>query len=227
MDNTNNLSNSILQSSESSFSSLSDTSSSSASGWFDGLKNINATTWILIVLILAFLGFNIFVYLAKGTQTVTDIFAPLTNQLFGATGTVVGQTVDVSAEGAKAVVGGSANAIQGGLTAVQNATPNGAVAASSVKGQPINEQKVVQHSQPDNSALNRALNAAQTQQPQQQDYEAHEASSTIHTGGQSGWCYVGDDRGFRTCAEIGVNDTCMSGDIFPSQEICMNPNLRT
>jgi len=37
---------------------------------------------------------------------------------------------------------------------------------------------------------------------------------------------VGEDRGFRTCAEVGVNDECMSGDIFPSQELCINPNLR-
>jgi hypothetical protein len=37
---------------------------------------------------------------------------------------------------------------------------------------------------------------------------------------------VGEDRGIRTCAEVGVNDECMSGDIFPSQELCINPNLR-
>jgi len=231
MDNTKDLTQSILQSSETTLPSFnSETYSntdSTTSGWLDSLKNINATTWILIILILAFLGFNIFVYLAKGTQTVTDIFAPITKQLFGVTGTVIGQTVDVSAEGAKAVVGGTANAIQGGLTTVQNITPNGAVAPSSVKGQSMNEQNAIQHSQIENSTLNKALNTAQTSQPQQQDYQAHEASSSIHTGGKSGWCYIGDDRGFRTCSEIGVNDTCMSGDIFPSQEICMNPNLRT
>jgi hypothetical protein len=50
--------------------------------------------------------------------------------------------------------------------------------------------------------------------------------SSIQTKGKSGWCYIGDDRGFRACSEIGVNDICMSGDIFPSQAICMNPNLR-
>ena len=59
MDNTNNLSQSILQSSESTMPSLSSSSSSYSSssdtGFFDSLKNINATTWILIILILAFL----------------------------------------------------------------------------------------------------------------------------------------------------------------------------
>ena len=57
MDKTNSLSQSILQSSEPSAS----ISSSNEGGFFDNLKNINATTWILIIFILAFLGFNIFV----------------------------------------------------------------------------------------------------------------------------------------------------------------------
>jgi hypothetical protein len=224
MDSTNNLSQSILQSSESTMPSLSSNSSTSSdNGFFDSLKNINATTWLLIILILAFLGFNIFAYLAEGTQTVTNIFGPLINKLFGTTVAITGQAVDISAEGAKAVVGGTASVIESGLTAVQDVTPNGATAPSSVKGQPINQQQVDIMQQ---STLNRALNTAQSQQPQQQDYQANEASSSINSTGKAGWCYIGDDRGFRSCAQVGVNDTCMSGDIFPSQEICMNPNLR-
>lgn len=221
MDSTNNLSQSILQSSEASMPSTS--YSSGDSGFFDSLKNINATTWILIIVILAFLGFNIFVYLAKGTQTVADIFAPLTAKLFGTTVAVTGQAVDVSAEGAKAVVGGTAGVIQGGLTAVQDITPNASNAPSTVKGQPISQQQVDVLQQ---TTLNRALNTAQSQQSPDQDYQAYEASSSVHSAGKAGWCYIGDDRGFRSCAQVGVNDTCMSGDIFPSQEICMNPNLR-
>ena len=39
-------------------------------------------------------------------------------------------------------------------------------------------------------------------------------------------CYIGTDRGFRSCIEIGNADKCMSGDIFPTHEICINPSLR-
>jgi len=215
----NNISETVLQSSESAFPS-SNFSSSDDTGFFDSLKNINATTWIVIILILAFLGFNIFAYLAKGTQDITSFFAPLLGKIFGTTVAVTGQAVDVSAEGAKAVVGGTAGVVQSVLSAVQDVTPN--VAQSDVKGQPINQQQVDVYSQGDQSTLNRALNTAQSQQSPQQDYEAHDASSSM----KSGWCYIGEDRGFRSCAQVGVNDTCMSGDIFPSQEICMNPNLR-
>lgn len=212
-----NISQSILQSNDNSFPSSS-FSSSDNSGFFDSLKNINATTWFIIILILAFLGFNIFTYLAKGTQSIADIFAPLMEKIFGTTVAVTGQAVDVSAEGAKAVVGGTAGALQTGLSAVQDVTPN--VAPSAVKGQPVNQQQVDTTQQ---STLNRALNTAQSQQPVQQDYEAHDASSSL----KSGWCFIGEDRGFRSCAQVGANDSCMSGEIFPSHELCMNPNLRT
>ena len=43
---------------------------------------------------------------------------------------------------------------------------------------------------------------------------------------KAGYCYIGEDRGYRSCMKIGAGDSCMSGDIFPSQEICVNPNLR-
>ena len=43
---------------------------------------------------------------------------------------------------------------------------------------------------------------------------------------KSGFCYIGEDRGFRSCIKIGDGDICMSGDIFPTEAICINPNLR-
>ena len=225
MDNSNNLSSSILQSSEVSLpsSSVASTSiSDNDSGFFESLKSINMTTWLIIILILAFLGFNIFVYLAKGTQDIANFFAPLTEKLFGATVSATGQTVDVAAEGAKAVVSGTATTVNTGLSAVQDITPNNAT--SSIKSQPVQGQPTTR---PSDSGLNKALNNSQEQNV---DYQAHEASSSVSPlggSGQSGWCFIGEDRGFRSCALVNEDDKCMSGDIFPSQEICINPNLRT
>ncbi len=217
MDNTNKLSSAILESSEPAFPSMSTGSNgSSSSGWFDGLKDMNATTWAIIILILAFLGFNIFVYLAKGTQEISDFFGPIMQKLFGTTVGVASQTVDVAAEGIKAVVGGTATAVTTGLSAVQDITPNNA--KSSIKSEPVSQKQINQY---DNNTLNKALNSSKQQQSGgSQDYEPHEAES-------SGWCYIGEERGYRSCAQVGVDDICMSGNIFPSQELCMNPNLRS
>jgi len=224
----NNLTSSILQSSENSLpdifsaDSLS-ADSSSTGGFLETLQNISGTTWLLIVLILAFLGFNIFVYLAKGTQEVNSFFAPLLTKIAGLFGSITGQVVDVSAEGAKAVVNTSAGAVDTGLTAVQDITPN--KAKSSVPSEQISQQN--QNDIMSQNTLNKALNSSQNQQPNNNDYEADDATSNIQGGApKPGWCYIGEDRGFRTCAQVGVDDKCMSGDIFPNQEICVNPSLR-
>jgi hypothetical protein len=220
MDNSNSLSSAILQSNEPTFPSLSTGTSSSSSGSsggiFDSLKEINTTTWVVIIFILAFLGFNIFVYLAKGTQDISNFFGPIIQKIFGTTVGVASQTVDVAAEGTKAVVGGTANVVNASLSAVQDITPNNA--SSTIKSQPIQQPNPNQY---DNNTLNKAINTSKQSQQQggNQDYEPHEAES-------SGWCYIGEDRGYRSCAQVGVDDKCMSGDIFPSQELCMNPNLR-
>ena len=230
MDNSNNLSSSILQSSEPSIPSetiaptVSSGNSGDSSGFFDSFKSINLTTWLLIILILAFLGFNIFVYLAKGTQDITNLFGPFLQNIFGTAVSTTGQAVDVSAEGAKAVVSGTANAVNTGLTAVQNITPN---SVSNLQSTPIHST-LPQQNPINNTSLNKALNNAK-RQGESDDYQAHEASSSLNyegSTGKAGWCYIGEDRGFRTCAHVGASDQCMSGDIFPTKDICINPTLR-
>lgn len=225
MNNSNDLTSSILLSSENTMPDMLSTSSSTSTGegFFDSIKNVSATTWLLIVLILAFLGFNIFVYLAKGTQEISGFFAPLLNKIAELFANVSGQVVDVSAEGAKAVVNTTAGAVDTGLTAVQDVTPN--KAKSSVSSEPVSQQN--QHDIMANNTLNKALNTSENKQSNNNDYEADDATSNIQGGApKPGWCYIGEDRGFRTCAQVGVNDKCMSGDIFPNQEICINPSLR-
>jgi hypothetical protein len=222
MNNSNDLTSSILQSSESSMPDIM-SSSSDGAGMFESIKNISTTTWLLIILILAFLGFNIFVYLAKGTQEISDVVGPFVEKILGLFGVVTGQVVDVSAEGAKAVVGTTADAVNTGLTTIQEITPN--KANSSISTVPVSQQNPADIMA--QNTLNKALNSSQSKQTNNNDYEADEASSNIQSGTpKPGWCYVGEDRGFRTCAQVGVNDKCMSGDIFPSQELCINPNLR-
>jgi hypothetical protein len=214
-------------------------SDTSASSFFDWIKNITLTTWLLVILILGFLGFNIFVYLAKGSQSVNDFFAPLVKKITSLFVGVTGQIVDVSAEGAKAVVNTSADVTTTGLTGIQNITPSKNTTESSNNIQPKQSQtktngQDVKTAFPQGdvaqaNTLNKAINSstAQKQQVNGEDYQADESTSSIQNGAsKAGWCYIGEDRGFRSCAEVGVNDTCMSGDIFPTQQICVNPNLR-
>jgi hypothetical protein len=235
--------NSIKDSSSYLYNSSPDSLTSSDSSNFDNLgdsiKNTTPTTWLIIILILTFLGFNIFVYLAKGTQGISDFFAPIINKITSIFGGVTGQVVSVSAEGSKALVstaaqgtqsavGATADVVNAGLSGVQQAVQPSQQTQSSLASQPVNMQQVdIMQA----NTLNKALNSStsQKQQVNGEDYQADDSTSSIQmssTTGKAGWCYIGEERGFRTCAEVGVNDTCMSGDIFPSQQICVNPNLR-
>lgn len=44
--------------------------------------------------------------------------------------------------------------------------------------------------------------------------------------GKSGFCYIGEENGIRSCVRVSEHDVCTSGKIYPSQEICRNPSLR-
>lgn len=54
-----------------------------------------------------------------------------------------------------------------------------------------------------------------------------DGDNSIQLPKKSGYCYVGTDKGYRSCVYVGRGETCMSGDIFPTIDICINPNLRT
>ena len=43
---------------------------------------------------------------------------------------------------------------------------------------------------------------------------------------ENGFCYIGYENGQRECTNVFDGDICMSGEIFPKLEICINPHLR-
>jgi hypothetical protein len=47
-----------------------------------------------------------------------------------------------------------------------------------------------------------------------------------HQTGKGGYCYIGEDRGFRSCVKVEASDKCMSGQVFSRQDICVDSTLR-
>jgi hypothetical protein len=245
MDNKPNLnsnSNSIMQSinetinnlnsnngSNNGVSSLETVNSTSDNGGlFSYLSSISMTTWIIILIVLAFLGFNIFVYLAKGSQDITNFFTPIIEKILGAFGMATTQVIDTSATGAKGLVNTTADVIDTGLTSVQNALPEGKKASTTAGGTSL-QNSIPQADVMQNNTLNKALNNSNVKNNigQTEDYEADDTSSSIQKGqSKGGYCYIGEERGYRSCMQVDTGDMCMSGQIFPTQEICVNPSLR-
>jgi hypothetical protein len=223
--------------------------STNESSFMTYFANVTWQTWVIIILILALLGINIFAYLAKGTQETASIFEQIFEPIlkfFGySTLTTTKQTVETTATGTKAgvdiVAGATTNAIDtiqqtaqngvpvatsGTSTGLSSSIPQGQIATSSLPVQYNIQQQsgaIQREEQWQQDSLARALDSAKQSESQ---ISPDESRSSIQTTGKSGWCYIGEEQGIRTCAEIGVNDVCMSGDVFPNQSICMNPNLR-
>ena len=190
------------------------------------------STWIFIILILAFLGINVFIYLAKGTQTFTEFLAPYLNYIGITAFNTTKQAIDTSAKGlneAGNIVETELkrNTMEQQQTIIQldkkdNKTNNLGTTNydyNKENNDGDDDQCVI----PQKNNLMKALdNAAQTT-----DYMADDALSSIQHQSKTKWCYIGEEKGVRNCVRLSESQKCMSGDIFPSSDICINPNLRS
>ena len=73
------------------------------------------------------------------------------------------------------------------------------------------------------AAAQREKNIKKHLNPQKHPLPAESDSRTR----KAGFCYIGEDRGFRSCISVGEGDDCMSQDIYPTMDQCINPNLRS
>ena len=201
------------------------------------LLNITWQTWLILFLIISLLGINIFAYLAKGTEEsatiIKQLFGPILAFFGYGTLDTAKQTIGTTATGTKAGVdiiagaaSGAVNIIEENVIANAIANANGQMAKSSQQGAPVHEQiqTGTNTDKFEQGSLEKALSSAS--QSGSSGPEPDNSRSSIQSTGKAGWCFIGEDQGGRTCSQVGVNDTCMSGDVFPNQDICMNPNLR-
>ena len=188
-----------------------------------------ASKWFrygLLILILAILGFNLFNYLGSATDKVSSVVAPIVKPIASVVGDTVGeatkQTVNVAAKGASAAINKTADLATGGIDQLQGAlhsrNTNIPPVPAGTRDAPSANSSA--HDDSIKKAVAHAKNAPKGPEP---DQSSSETQSRKHEGG---FCYIGTDRGFRTCAEISEGEVCMSGDVFPTKDVCVNPALR-
>lgn len=193
----------------------SDISSGTSSGTSSSLKgylpDFSLTTIMLIIISLALLGFNIFSYLSDATETTGSFLKPIIDKVYTTFGYAVTDTakttINVSAKGAKLGVDVAA----GTLTSAIDTTQDIALDKDFDTSHPIDDdiqvkkniKKVVVKSDDSQSVFQKSNSSKKT-----------------------GWCFIGEDKGVRSCIDVAKGDTCISKNIFPSRDICMNPSLR-
>lgn len=210
--------------------------STTSNSFFSWVGSISWQTWIIIFIVLAFLGFNVLTFISKGAGDIGSGVNSLVDKIkqTGQLMNTIKNTIFVSATGARGIVDNTAEVSDDVLEKVQSVTKVGNIppanpsefqgqnATSSVPNTPVQTPVQTPEFTPSSQYSSALNNNTGTM-----NYEADDSLSNIQSAGsKSGWCYIGEDRGFRSCASVGPGEQCMSGDIFPTNEICVNPNLR-
>jgi hypothetical protein len=225
--------------------------------------------WIAIILILAFLGFNIFAYLAYGTDIFTSLMAPFTYTIAYFTGETAKTTLTHTSQGTQAIVTESSNFLQIFLKFMTDLFNNTLVLLTTTTTSTINylqsnmknlqsniekdkttnvkpEKQVIAPSvniketsdntdENDESTLLKEERKVEARVPNVSDNikkliiqkEKTEPEPVQSDTQQNGYCYIGKINNSRYCAKVSSKNSCMSGDIFPTMAVCINPNLKT
>jgi hypothetical protein len=201
---------------------------------------MNGWTILTIILILGLIGFNVFTYLIKGTDMFGNTIKSFADMFtFGATNTIVAsekgtevlnkeiqkntkevgkgvnRTIDNASTGSKKTVDVVANTTKSGVNLI---TGNGSANLYEQSIEHVNKLTTTNHRdlRYDYSLNDRA------RIPVEEDN-----GSLVQKRHEKGeFCYIGSDRGYRSCVQLNEDDICMSGDIFPTKDVCINPSLR-
>lgn len=165
---------------------------------------------LVVLLVLSFLGINVILIAGNTVQTITSIFGPIVGQilgLFGYTfGTVLNRSSDIVTDTAKAGL----DIANGTVQNVGNLI--GGAGAGAIGG-PIKQNL--------DAALNRSR--ISNNMPRADDY-GNPIQQPI-TSGKRGWCLVGEYQGRRGCIDVDEQDQCLSGQVYPTQKMCLNPTF--
>ena len=158
---------------------------------------------VLIVAIVGFLAYNLYLYFTEGTDVLGKYFG------IGITGAAKGteKVVDTVAEGTKDTI-----------TVAQKVTDKGLDTVAE-GGEAIKKRA--------ESPIEREADEEEKKEMENENINPESAfASNLKKSKKKGFCYLGTDRTFRSCVEIDEGDMCMSKKIFPTKDICINPNLR-
>ena len=53
-----------------------------------------------------------------------------------------------------------------------------------------------------------------------------DSASSVQGGAQGGFCLAGEWKGARSCVKVDNKTDCASGQLFETEETCVNPSLR-
>ena len=186
---------------------------------WDTISNFSWFTWVLIFFVLAILGFNILNYFSDAVELLDDVSKKIV-KLFRRFMTWIFSDNSNSNSNTVPIKNTNVNA---------NVNSNTSYTSNPGLNLEKEKQEIKNTFNEDTNQLKDTLNKTISKMKNETTVQSDDSYSSIQSSkisGKAGWCFIGEDRGIRSCMNIGPNDACMSGDIFPTNEICINPKLR-
>jgi hypothetical protein len=174
-----------------------------------------------VILILAYFNINLFTITGNIIQRISNIITPIFIRILQYFGVAVGSTAVITT-----------NVISSGISDITTTvdTTNKAISGtivSGIQGNGVNEtaypNKTLENT---NEQSFHIINTAPQIARQQQKDDDKQYANGVQYNTPVGHCFIGQQNSQRYCSEISEAHQCASGDVFPTMDMCINPNLR-
>ena len=163
---------------------------------------------LVVILVLSLLGVNIFILFGGILQDVVNFFRPVVSKTLSELGYASGTLIDNSSE----IVADTAKT---GIDILHGTADS------------VGDLLIKASGQGSGAALDKHINqpSMNIPHPPSPNETTNPIQSTSAASSKSQWCLVGEYNGSRGCVSVNEQDKCLSGQVFPSQQICLNPTL--
>ena len=208
--------------------------------------------WFVIIILLSLYGLNIFKYLAQGTDIITALISPFTYVIALLTGDTFKSTIQNISQGGQILIAElskffgdlikySSQFFSGSLKVAEKSSVS---AIDQLQSNIIKDKTISTESKKSvkNEELEKELEYDTNTNERKINERSREISSEVKNSidkkektapvplqsnsNEYGYCYIGKTNNVRNCAKVSSKNKCMSGDIFPTMDLCINPNLR-
>ena len=168
---------------------------------------------LVILMVLMYLGINFITLFGNGLQSVVNVTQPAVSKIAAAFGYTAGESINQTAEVASDTIVTGVEVAEGVVKDLGNLLID-----ASEEADPSNR----------NSRLQTQIESKNKPQHARQDPSADTSENPIQNpifSGKRNWCLVGEHQFKRGCVSISESDKCLSGQVFPNQQMCLNPTF--
>jgi len=208
---------------------------------FFGFSLFNIFLGFIIIVILAILGVNIFLYLAEGTDIIGDIIQKFVYILPES----IAKTFRLSSIGTETVGDFTADTLGDASTVIRGDSGKKGKRKGGERSEDLekvleeekerikknketkNKKKRIRDNKIREIALKQVNEDNLKKAVENRDTEGINkyinvlpAGSKYKTKKGKPWCYIGEDRGFKSCVELNETEQCMSGTFFKTKGEC-------